>query len=110
MESDYVLALTTLPADQDAAAFARLLVHERLAACVNILPVMVSLYRWQGAVEQEGERQIIIKTTRTRLMPLWERVRELHTYDVPEFVVITIVDGSDAYLRWIRDSTEGPEA
>ena len=79
--------------------------QERLAACVNILPPMDSMYRWEGAVEQESERQIIIKTARERIVALWERVRELHPYDVPEFVVIPIVDGNDAYLRWIAEST-----
>jgi periplasmic divalent cation tolerance protein len=105
MSHDYVIVLTTLPADSETAEFARTLVGERLAACVNILPPMDSMYRWEGAVEQESERQIIIKTARERIVALWERVRELHPYDVPEFVVIPIVDGNDAYLRWIAEST-----
>lgn len=107
MDADYVLALTTLPLDQDADAFARALVGERLAACVNILPEMQSIYRWQGEVEQERERQVIIKTTQRRLAALWDRIRELHNYDVPEFVVLPIIDGNDVYLRWIEESTGG---
>src|SRR3954471_9770484 len=103
-ESDYVLVLTTLPADADAATFAAALVEARLAACVNLLPVMQSVYRWQGAVEQESERQMVIKTSRLRLNALWERVRDLHPYEVPEFIVLPIVDGSDAYLTWLGDS------
>ncbi len=106
MEAEYVLALTTLPLDQDAIAFARTLVDERLAACVNILPEMQSVYRWQGNVEQDRERQVLIKTTAQRLSALWERIRELHTYDVPEFIVLPIQDGNDAYLRWIAESIE----
>lgn len=105
MSHDFVLALTTLPAGQDAEAFARVLVEERLAACVNVLPEMLSVYRWQGAVEQERERQLVIKTTRQRADALRERVRALHSYETPEFVVLPIVDGHDAYLRWIADST-----
>ena len=105
MTADYVLALTTLPADADAGEFGRTLVNERLAACVNLLPVMESIYRWEGRVEFEAERQLIIKTTADRVSDLWDRVRELHPYEVPEFVVIPIVDGNDAYLKWIRDST-----
>jgi periplasmic divalent cation tolerance protein len=105
MPAEHVLVLTTLPVDADIAAFARSLVDERLAACVNVLPVMDSVYRWEGRVERESERQLIIKTTRERTETLWERVRELHPYEVPEFVVVSIVDGNDAYLRWIADST-----
>lgn len=105
MTSDYVIALTTLPADADAAEFARTLVDERLAACVNLLSAMESVYRWEGKIEFEAERQIVIKTSRDRVSALWDRVRELHPYEVPEFVVIPIVDGNEAYLRWIGDST-----
>jgi periplasmic divalent cation tolerance protein len=106
LSSDYVIVLTTLPADADnAATFARTLVEERLAACVNIQAEMQSIYAWEGAVEDEPERQIVIKTTRARLEALWDRVRELHSYEVPEFLVIPVVDGSDAYLRWMTDST-----
>lgn len=105
MDSDYVIALTTCPADQDASDFARTLVDERLAACVNVFPEMLSVYRWQGTVEQERERQVVIKTTRGRVLALWERLRALHTYDVPEFLVLPVIDGNDAYLRWIGDST-----
>jgi periplasmic divalent cation tolerance protein len=105
MDSEYVVVLTTMPADGDAAAFARALVDERLAACVNLMPPMESIYRWEGRIEQETERQVVIKTARDRLALLWERVRELHPFEVPEFVVIPIIDGSDAYLRWVKEST-----
>lgn len=103
--SDYVLVLTTLPADADAAAIAEALVDARVAACVNLLPVMESFYRWEGAIEHDNERQLVIKTTRPQVDALWERLRALHPYDVPEFVVVPIVDGNAAYLRWIGDST-----
>ena len=105
MTSEYVMVLTTIPTDVDAIAFGRALVDERLAACVNILPTMDSVYRWEGRVEQESERQVVVKTARERILALWERVRELHPYEVPEFVVLSIVDGNDAYLRWVGEST-----
>ena len=105
MTADYVIALTTLPADADAAEFGRTLIDERLAACVNLLPVMESVYRWEGKIEFEAERQLVIKTSRDRIGDLWDRVRELHPYEVPEFVVIPIMDGNEAYLRWIGEST-----
>jgi len=112
---DYVVVLTTLPADGEvASAFARTLVEDRVAACVNVFSEMQSVYAWEGTVEEEQERQIVIKTSRDRLESLWDRVKELHSYEVPEFIVLPVIDGNDAYLRWIRDSTrpvapDGPE-
>lgn len=101
--------LTTLGPDADAAGLARTLVEERLAACVNVLPVMTSIYRWKGGVEQDREQQLFIKTTRGQLPALEARIRELHSYDVPEFLVLPTSGGSESYLRWIREST-GPPA
>jgi periplasmic divalent cation tolerance protein len=105
MNPEYVIVLTTLPADADGRALGRTLVDERLAACVNLLPPMDSVYRWEGQVEHDTERQVIIKTARERVSALWERIRELHPYETPEFVVLSIQDGSDAYLRWLGEST-----
>lgn len=102
-ESDAVIVLTTLAADVDAAAFARTLVAERLAACVNILPIR-SLYRWQGRVDEAPEQQLVIKTAADRVAALAARLRELHPYEVPEVLVLRVTEGLDAYLRWIRDS------
>jgi periplasmic divalent cation tolerance protein len=106
MSHEYVMVLTTLPVDADGPGFAQSLVEERLAACVNLLAPMESVYRWEGNIEQETERQVVIKTSRDRVAMLWERIRELHPYDVPEFLVLPIVDGNDAYLRWVADSTQ----
>ncbi len=103
-DSDAVIVLTTLGADADAAAFARALVTERLAACVNVLPAMTSVYRWQGSVEEEREQQLVIKTGADRVAALAARLGALHPYDVPEFLVLRVSEGSDAYLRWIRES------
>ena len=105
MSHDYVFVLTTLPADGDPAALARTLVGERLAACVNIHSAMRSVYRWDDGVQEDTEHQLAIKTTGARVQALWERLRDLHPYDVPEFIVLPIIDGSDAYLKWIADST-----
>jgi len=106
MSAEYVVVLTTLPADSDGAGFGRVLVDERLAACVNLMSPMESVYRWEGQIEQERERQVIIKTSRDRLSALWDRVRELHPYEVPEFLVLSIIDGNEAYLRWVGESTK----
>ena len=107
MASDqFVIVLTTLPADGDAEGFASQLVEERLAACVNILPPMRSVYRWKGSVERADERQVVIKTTAPRIAALEARLRALHPYDLPEFVVIPIVQGSAGYLAWLTESTK----
>jgi len=100
--NDVVLVLSTAPAGDDTAErIARTLVDERLAACVNIHAPIVSIYRWKGTVERDSERQIIIKTTRERVPALENRLRELHPYEVPEFIVISASGGSDQYLRWV---------
>jgi periplasmic divalent cation tolerance protein len=99
-DSDPVLVLTTLGASADALAFARTLVDERLAACVNVLPPMTSTYRWKGSVEQEQEQQLIIKTTAGRVDALAARLRELHSYELPEFLVLS-ARASEAYGEWL---------
>ena len=104
MATDIVIVFTTLGGDADATVLARTLVDERLAACVNVLPAMASIYRWKGAVEQDREQLLLIKTTSARLERLQTRLRELHPYEVPEFLVVPAVGGSDAYLDWVRDS------
>ena len=103
-ETDYVIVMTTMPADADSTTFAHTLVEGRLAACVNVLPPMTSVYRWKGGVEQESEHQVVIKTTRGRLDALASRLRKLHPYDVPEFLVIPVSEGSEAYLAWLGES------
>ena len=106
MPSDqFVIVLTTFPAERDVEPLARTLVEERLAACVNVLPPMTSIYTWKGAVERADERQIVIKTVAARVGDLEARLKSLHPYDVPEFVVLPIAQGSQAYLSWLADST-----
>ena len=99
-----MLVLTTLPAAHDAAAFARTLDEERLAACVNLLPPMSSCYRWEGRVQDDAERQVVIKTTRALVGSLQHRVAALHPYDVPEWLVVPVADASKAYAAWLRES------
>jgi periplasmic divalent cation tolerance protein len=97
------IVLTTLGADADAATIARTLIAERLAACVNILPPMTSVYRWQGKVEQDREQQIVIKTAQGRVPALQARLRQLHPYELPEFLVLDAT-ASDAYFAWVGES------
>jgi periplasmic divalent cation tolerance protein len=105
--TDVVLVLTTVPVGDRGEAIARALVDERLAACVNVLGPMTSFYRWHGAVERDVERQLIIKTTRGRVAALQTRLVELHPYDLPEFVVLPLSEGGQAYLDWVRNETSG---
>jgi periplasmic divalent cation tolerance protein len=102
---EIVVALTTVPADFDAAALARALVDARVAACVNILPAVRSVYRWQGAVEDAIEQQLVMKTTREGVEALWNALKTHHPYDVPEFVVLPVVEGNPGYLEWVRVET-----
>jgi periplasmic divalent cation tolerance protein len=102
--TDTVLVFTTAPDDSRAELWARTLVEERLAACVNVHGAMVSVYRWKGDIERESERQMVIKTTRGRLGALEARLRELHSYDLPELLVVAVDAGSEAYLGWLADA------
>jgi periplasmic divalent cation tolerance protein len=100
-----VIVLTTLGEATDAVTFARVLVSDRLAACVNVLPAMTSLYRWKGAVEEDREQQLVIKTTSDRVTAIEARFRELHPYELPEFIVLD-AQASSAYLGWVRESVQ----
>jgi periplasmic divalent cation tolerance protein len=102
--TDLILILTTMPDDDRADALARTLVDEGLAACVNVHGPMTSTYRWRAAVEREAERQVVIKTTRARLAAVETRLRALHPYELPEFVVLS-AEASDAYASWVNDAT-----
>lgn len=100
-----VVVLTTVPAGSLGEEIASVLVGERLAACVNISSPMTSLYRWKGNVERETECQLVIKTAEDRVSALQRRIKELHSYELPEFVVLAASDGSEAYLNWVMAET-----
>jgi periplasmic divalent cation tolerance protein len=105
--SETVVALTTLPADFDATPLAQELVGAGLAACINIVPGIVSIYTWKGVPQVDREQQLIIKTTDDLTTALWEALRKHHPHDVPEFVVVPVVGGSEDYIQWIEESV-GP--
>jgi periplasmic divalent cation tolerance protein len=90
---------------REASLIARSLVKEKLAACVNVVPGVASIYRWAGKVEEAREVMLIVKSRRSLSGKLVSRVRALHSYDVPEVVTIPIASGNPAYLRWVREST-----
>ena len=101
------IVLTTCGNAADAERIARELLERRLAACVNILPGVRSLYRWKGAVEDDAEWLLLVKTTEGALEGLKAAFREVHPYDVPELVVLPIEDGSAAYLGWLGEQVDG---
>lgn len=107
--SEVVLALTTLPADFDAATLAQDLVGAGLAACVTIVPGIRSIYMWNGLPQVDQEQQLFIKTTSVQADALWEVLSERHPYETPEFLVVPVIDGSEEYIRWVDDSV-GPRA
>jgi periplasmic divalent cation tolerance protein len=101
-----ILVLSTASSVEEAERIARALVDERLAACVNVVPGVRSIYRWQGAVHTDAEVSLFIKTVAERFPALRERVRELHSYELPELVCLELEDGDPDYLAWVRAQTE----
>lgn len=101
-----VLVLTTVGADFDARGLARELVEARVAACVNVLGGVSSVYRWEGKVAEDGEQLLVIKTTADRVDDLRETLFVRHPYEVPEFVVVAAASVSDAYGRWLGDTVQ----
>ena len=101
MSAQVALLLITAPDEETGRRIARALVEERLAACVNLLPGIRSIYRWRGAVEEAAEVLLIAKTRADRTAALASRVRALHPYELPEVVALPVTDGSRAYLRWV---------
>jgi periplasmic divalent cation tolerance protein len=104
--TDKRIVLSTAGSEDEARKIARHLVENRLAACVNIVPQIESIYRWQGKVESSREWLLLIKTTAERFPAVRGAVRELHSYELPECVAINIEDGSADYLEWIGQSVK----
>jgi len=104
------VVLVTVPDEAVAERLAEALLGEQLAACVNLLPGLRSIYRWQGKIERSSEVQLIVKTRESRVDALIERIGVLHPYDTPEILVLPVVAGGARYLAWIRaeTSTQSP--
>ena len=103
--SDEIIVFVTGPSGEDASRIGESLVSERLAACVNVVPGIESIYRWEGGVTRDSECLMIIKTTDGRFEEMERRVKALHLYTTPEVIAFKISRGSDDYLRWLREST-----
>jgi periplasmic divalent cation tolerance protein len=100
----FLIVFCTCADDQEALRLANMLVERRLAACVNVLPRVQSVYRWEGEVKLESEYLLLMKTTEERFTALRDTLMELHSYEVPELLAIPVWGGSDKYLAWIQES------
>jgi len=106
MAENHIVTLCTVPDRESGERIAHALVEERLAACVNVVPGITSVYRWQGKVEKAAECLLISKTGVEKFEALKKRVQELHPYEVPEIIAIPITAGSSEYLKWLTDSIQ----
>ena len=104
--TDYRIVLTTAGSAEEAERIASALVEAQLAACVNIVSPITSVYRWKGAVQKEQEWLLLIKTTVTAFEKVSQRIRQLHSYDLPECIQISIEAGSTEYLKWIDENVK----
>src|SRR5580693_7049514 len=102
--TDKRIVLTTAGSEEEAGKIARYLVERQLAACVNIVPQVTSIYRWQGKVEEAREWLLIVKTTAGAFGEVRETIAGLHSYEVPECICVAIEDGAPGYLEWIGES------
>jgi periplasmic divalent cation tolerance protein len=102
-DSGIAIVLTAAGSPEEAERIARALVAERLAACVNIVGGTVSLYRWRGDVSRDEEMLLLIKTTRERFAEVRRRIRELHSYQLPEAVLLPVLDADPEYAAWVQE-------
>jgi len=108
--TDKRIVFSTTSSEQEARQIARHLVERHLAACVNVVPHIESVYRWQGKVETAREWLLLIKTSADQFPGVRDAIRELHSYDLPECIAISIEEGSSEYLDWLGESLGGHEA
>jgi periplasmic divalent cation tolerance protein len=99
--TDKIVVLSTCGSAEEAHRVARALVEKRLAACINVIPGIRSIYRWKDAIEDEEEVLLAIKTSRELLQELRDEMERLHSYEVPEVIALAVVDGSERYLAWM---------
>ena len=103
--TDAIVVLCTCPNEASARELAHTLLNEKLAACVNLIPQVTSLYIWQGKLEESQEIQLVIKSRRTLFGILQQRIQAIHPYDVPEILALPVMTGNTAYLAWLQGQT-----
>jgi periplasmic divalent cation tolerance protein len=107
MDNDVMLVLSTASSEKEAITIAQALVDQELAACVNIIPAIRSIYRWKGKIWNEVENMIFIKTTSAQLEDIKKTLKDLHSYELPEVLALKIDDGEKNVLNWIGSSVKG---
>ena len=107
MENDAMLVLSTASSEKEAMTIAQALVDQELAACVNVVPAIRSIYRWKGKIWNEVENLIFIKTTSSQLEDIKKTLKDLHSYELPEVLAVKIDDGEKNVLNWIGSSVKG---
>ncbi len=103
--TDAIVVLCTYPNEACARELAHTLLNEKLAACINLIPQVTSLYVWQGKMEESQEVQLVIKSRRTLFGVLQQRILAMHPYEVPEILALPVMNGNTAYLEWLREQT-----
>lgn len=106
---DAIIVFSTCANHEEAQRIAQAVVEERLAACVQLLLPIESIYRWEGAIERSQEILVLFKTTLAEFPALEKRITELHSYETPEIIAVHVVAGAEKYLKWLRDSARGVE-
>ncbi|MEW5767844.1 MAG: divalent-cation tolerance protein CutA [bacterium] len=102
----YVVILVTVSSSEEAEKIAQSLVEGKLAACVNIIPGLTSIFLWEGKIDRAAEFLLVIKTREERMKEVIKTVKDLHSYRVPEIIALPIVSGSEDYLKWMDESTQ----
>jgi periplasmic divalent cation tolerance protein len=103
--TDVRVVLVSCGSEEEALRIARTLVERRLAACVNVVPGIRSIYRWEGKVQDDREHLLIVKTSLARIQEVTDAVRELHSYKVPETIALPVTEGAGRYLAWVAEET-----
>jgi periplasmic divalent cation tolerance protein len=102
----FLIVFCTCKNEQEALNLANAVIERKLAACVNVLPAVQSIYRWEGKVEISSEHLLLIKTTDERFAALRDAITQIHSYEVPEVMAVPVSDGTEKYLAWVRESVE----
>jgi periplasmic divalent cation tolerance protein len=106
MQPNFIVVLVTCGSEEEALTIARSLVEKRLAACVNLVSPVRSIYQWEEKILDEKEWILIIKTKKDKFKNLEKEVRSLHSYDVPEIIGLPVIEGSSSYLKWLEEMTK----
>ena len=107
---DAIVVLVTTSSEEEASALGKILVAQKLVACVNVLPKVKSIFQWEGKISEEEECLMILKTRKPLFKALEKTIMAKHSYDVPEIIALPILEGAQSYLSWVHEVTRNPES